>query len=120
MGIESEQQITRDPLVGNLFENLVVLEVLKTRLNQGRLPQLYFTRDSNGNEIDLLCVSDRSLTGIEIKSAATYHASFKKQLLRFHEQVQSLKNRYVIYNGETLSFSDGVRILNFKEASKLL
>ena len=120
LGIESEQQITRDPLVGNLFENLVVLEVLKTRLNQGRLPQLYFTRDSNGNEIDLLCVSDRSLTGIEIKSAATYHASFKKQLLRFHEQVQSLKNRYVIYNGETLSFSDGVRILNFKEASKLL
>jgi len=120
LGIESEQQITRDPLVGNLFENLVVLEILKTRLNQGKLPQLYFTRDSNGNEIDLLYAAGRSLTGIEIKSGSTYHSSFKKQLLRFHDEVKPLENRYVIYNGETLSFSDGIRILNFKEASKVL
>ena len=106
--------------MGNLFANLVVLEVLKTRLNQGKIPQLYFTRDSNGNEIDLLHVSGRSLTGVEIKSSATYHASFKKQLVRFHEQVKSLKNRYVVYSGEPLSFSDGIRILNFNDSFKVV
>ncbi len=120
LGIESVQQVSRDPLVGNLFENLVVLEILKSRLNQGKAPQIYFMRDSNGNELDLLFLADRSINGIEIKSSATYHTSFKKQLVRFHEQVTPLKGRFVIYNGDSQSLSDNIRLLNFVEASSVL
>ncbi|MDQ8187426.1 DUF4143 domain-containing protein [Pelagicoccus sp. SDUM812002] len=47
LGIERVEQVTRDPLVGSLFENLVVLEALKIRYNQGLVPNLYFYRDSN-------------------------------------------------------------------------
>jgi predicted AAA+ superfamily ATPase len=36
LGIENKKQITRDPLRGNLFENLVITEALKFRFNQGR------------------------------------------------------------------------------------
>lgn len=54
LGIETEEQVLRDPLVGNLFENLVVLECLKARYKLGKDAALYFFRDSNGNEIDLL------------------------------------------------------------------
>jgi uncharacterized protein len=63
LGIEKPEQVERDPLVGNLFENLVVLEVLKTQYNQGRMAQLYFYRDSNGKEVDLLIPSGRELIG---------------------------------------------------------
>jgi len=42
LGIEKPEQVTRDPLVGQLFENMIVLEALKTRYNQGRSPNLYF------------------------------------------------------------------------------
>lgn len=42
LGIETEDQLARDPLVGNIFENLVVLESVKTRFNQGLAANLYF------------------------------------------------------------------------------
>ena len=67
LDIEKARQVTRDPLVGNLFENLVVLEALKARYNQGLTPNLYFFRDSHGNEIDLLHKSANQLIGVEIK-----------------------------------------------------
>jgi len=54
LGIEHPDQITRDPLVGGIFENMVVIELLKARLNRGAMANLYYYRDSNGNEIDLL------------------------------------------------------------------
>ncbi len=54
LNIENEKQITRDPLRGHLFENMVIAEALKYRLNQGKRSNLYFYRDSKGNEVDLL------------------------------------------------------------------
>ena len=119
LGIEKPEQVTRDPLVGQLFENLVVLEAIKTRYNQGKTPNLYFYRDSHGNEIDLLYANGRNLIGIEIKSASTFHSHFKKMLLRFSEKQQPLKSGYVVYNGEERQFSDGVRAINFRDAGAI-
>lgn len=42
LGIETPEQAARDPLRGALFENLVLLEILKNRLNAGNRPELYF------------------------------------------------------------------------------
>ncbi len=115
LGIEKPEQVTRDPLVGQLFENLIVLEALKTRYNQGQMPNLYFYRDSHGNEIDLLYASGRNLVGIEVKSAATFTPHFKKMLLRFSEKQQTLQSGYVVYNGEARQFSDGIEAINYRD-----
>jgi len=109
LGIETPKQLLRDPLVGGLFENLVVVEALKARTNQGKLPKLYFYRDSHGKEIDLLHEMKRKLTGVEIKSASTYNKAFKKRLLHFDEKVRPLARKFLVYNGEEMDFSDGVR-----------
>lgn len=61
LGIRSPEQISRDPLVGSIFENIVVTECLKARYNRGDIPDLYFFRDSNGREVDLLIPLDRKL-----------------------------------------------------------
>lgn len=114
LGIEKPEQVTRDPLVGQLFENMIVLEALKTRYNQGQIPNLYFYRDSHGNEIDLLYASGRELVGIEVKSSSTFTPHFKKTLLRFSEKQQALQSSYVVYNGEEIQFSDGVKAINFR------
>ena len=73
----------RDPLHGNLFENMVVADALKERFNQGRDPSLYFWRDTNGNEIDLLWERQRELVPMEIKSAMTWNKGFPKAIRRF-------------------------------------
>jgi len=71
LGIDRAEKVGRDPLLGGLFENLVVAEAMKARLNRGTLPHLYFFRDNNGNEVDLLYQKGRSLVPIEIKASRT-------------------------------------------------
>ena len=119
LGIEKPGQVTRDPLVGQLFENMIVLEALKSRFNQGQTPNLYFYRDSHGNEIDLLYASGRELVGIEVKSSSTFTPHFKKSLLRFSEKQQPLQSSYVVYNGEGRQFSDGINAINFRRTSDI-
>ena len=119
LDIEKPDQITRDPLVGNIFENLVILEALKARYNQGRRAGLYFFRDSQGHEIDLLFQSGRQLTGIEIKSASTWHPRFKQALNRFSEKQHPLARSYVIYSGAEQSFSDGLKAIPYDRVATL-
>ncbi|MGL9779333.1 MAG: DUF4143 domain-containing protein [Wolbachia sp.] len=54
LGLERESQLETHYLKGALFENLIVLEIFKKRLNQGLPANLYFWRDRTGHEIDLL------------------------------------------------------------------
>jgi hypothetical protein len=88
LGLETPAQIQRDPLRGHLYENLLIMEVVKNLLNCGRRPQLHFFRDSNGNEVDLLVSSaGRSFTAVEIKSAATFHPEFIKGIEVFRRSI---------------------------------
>ncbi|MEN9423235.1 MAG: hypothetical protein RL122_618 [Pseudomonadota bacterium] len=71
IGITQPAYLPTHPLRGNLFENLVVLEVLKTLHNAGAKPNLSFYRDANHNEADLLLETGDKLQLLEIKSAQT-------------------------------------------------
>ncbi len=119
LDIEKASQVTRDPLWGSLFENLVVLEALKARYNQGLTANLYFFRDYQGNEVDLLYKSGSALMGVEIKAAATWHGSFKKGLRRFADTNAALMCQYVVYSGEPMAFSDGVEAVNYTRVATL-
>ena len=87
LGIESAEQLAFDKMRGHLFENLIVVELLKRRLNEGKESNLYFYRDSNQNEVDILVNNGSSLDAIEVKSAMTYNPSFEKALLKVNEWV---------------------------------
>ncbi|MEM9081723.1 MAG: ATP-binding protein [Verrucomicrobiota bacterium] len=119
LGITKPDQISRDPLVGNIFENLIVTEALKTRANQGADPDLHFFRDSNGNEIDLLTGPPKNLTAIEIKSAATYNPAFLKGFRSFEKNNAPLKNKHLVYNGDTLHLPENTQGWNFKDTANL-
>ena len=56
---------------GQFFETFVVSEIIKSYYNQGIEPPIYFYRDTNQKEIDLLIEYDRTLYPIEIKTSAT-------------------------------------------------
>ncbi len=119
LGIEKSEQVTRDPLVGSLFENLVVLEALKARFHRGLSPNLYFFRDSHGNEIDLLHKSGSNLKGSEIKSASTYHSSFKKGLLHFSKNMTALAKSSIVYSGDGMTFSDNTEAVPYTMVERI-
>ena len=113
LGLTEPEQVTRDPLVGAIFENLVVMECLKTRFNQGRMAELYFFRDSNRNEVDLITRNGRDLTAIEIKSAQTFRSTHLKGLRRFSNLSSHVHDCILVYNGDAYALSDGTRAIPF-------
>jgi predicted AAA+ superfamily ATPase len=120
LGIERVDQVSRDPLIGGLFENLVVVEALKSRLNRGAQPNLYYFRDQRGLEIDLLFQTGRQLCPVEIKSGMTYDKSFAKNLLGFCDIAPSASKPTLIYAGEQEAKVDGVSFRNYKDIHKLV
>jgi hypothetical protein len=100
LGIETSEHAARDPLRGGLYENFVILEILKSFYNFGKLPHLYFYRDTHGNEIDLVIEKQRKLIPIEIKSAATFSPHFIQGIQKFKAITQNrCQDGYVLYNG---------------------
>ncbi len=71
LGIHSAGMLALHPLRGALFETWVVGEFVKTRCNAGQPANLYFWRDNNGLESDLLFESGTKLQPVEIKSGRT-------------------------------------------------
>jgi predicted AAA+ superfamily ATPase len=80
LGIQTPAQALRDPLYGALFENLVVIECLKHRYNNGLRSNLNFYRDSAGNEVDLLLEQAAEFYALEIKGGATVNPDYFKGL----------------------------------------
>ena len=92
---------------------MIILEVLKSLLNQGKRPDLYFYRDSNGNEVDLLIRTHQGLLPIEIKSSATFNPQFLKGIKQFRQASPAcLEDAYVLYNGSDRLQVDNVKIRN--------
>jgi len=121
LGIKNPEQAARDPLMGNLFENMVILEILKAQLNAGGQKELYYFRDSKGFEIDLLIPAEgRKIIPVEIKAAQTYHADFAKNISKFMQISPDAIDPTVIYSGEDTFKSNGINFLNFKKAATLI
>ncbi len=113
LGIHTEEQASRDPLRGNLYENLVIADIVKGALNRGIRPEVYFYRDSHGTEIDLLIRENGELIPVEIKSAATFSTDFVKGLERFRALgAGRVAAGAVLYNGDQRFGIRGVRIFN--------
>jgi predicted AAA+ superfamily ATPase len=120
LGIEKASQVARDPLLGGLFENMVVVEAMKTRFNSGRTPNLYYFRDQRGMEIDLLVDDARRLLPIEIKSAMTYDLSFGKNLLSFCRITKQASSPTVVFTGEQRAYSNNIQFINYRDLAECI
>ena len=120
LDINSPSQVARDPLIGSIYENLIVSEFLKTRLNAGLRPNLYFYRDAHGFEIDLILDIKRRPLPIEIKSAMTYTPALTKNLQQFYQNAatQALTPA-LVYSGENLGVFQGVKVININSVPEV-
>ena len=96
---------------GQVFENLVVTELMKEELNQGNKAAFYFWRDSNQSEVDLLQEKDGKLIAIEIKASETFHNGFLKGLKKFQKVAAHVEPK-LIYAGQMMHQRDGIQISN--------
>lgn len=119
LDIQNPKQLSTHYLRGNLFENLVIVELLKRRFNKAQLSNLYFFRDSNKNEVDCI-MEDTELKAIEIKSAKSFSNSFIDGLKTFSRFSDMKKgNGIVVYGGEeNFTFKD-FKIISWKNLDNM-
>ena len=68
---QSGESVSVGAQAGALLENFAVSEILRTYYNAGKEPYLYYYRNVDNKEIDLLIEHDQKLHPIKIKKAAT-------------------------------------------------
>lgn len=115
LDIESPRQLYRDKMRGNIFENFVVMEAVKHRMNAGKDGGVFFYRDSNKNEVDLLVKEEGEITALEIKSAQTYSNSFANILEKLPEWIKTpVRRSAVVYAGDFENKAGKIDIINYK------
>ena len=63
--------LEKGAMSGAFFESFVFSEIYKSFLNQGKEPPVFYYRDKDQKEIDLLLYQNGILTPIEVKKAAS-------------------------------------------------
>jgi predicted AAA+ superfamily ATPase len=117
LGIEKKEQVATHFLRGALFENLVILELLKSRTNQGLPANLSFWRDGVGHEIDCVVEEKNKLKAFEIKSAATLNCDFVKDLKYFSKLHKNKVEEYLVYGGNVGGEYLGTELVSLKSLS---
>jgi uncharacterized protein len=115
LGISSAQQLSTHALRGAIFENWVIIEVLKAMYNQGTTPEVYFFRDHSGNEVDLLITIDGMTHAIEIKSGETLNASYFDGLDKLEQLAKTAcQTRHLVYAGNEALTRHNVQVHGWK------
>ena len=111
IGIENAGQLATHPLRGALFENAVVAEALKHRLNRGRQPDLRFFQDAKGLSCALLYPTDHGIAAIDVTAGATIATDSFRSVHRVAGLVPGVSQEIVVYGGtvrQTRSDSEAI------------
>ena len=121
LGIETTEQVARDPLHGNLFENLVILETLKSAWNQNMPTEFFYFRTESGIELDLLFKNEGCWNAVEIKSSSTVNTDYFKNFTKVASipEFESMK-KILVYSGDNIESFKGCRCVNYKDAGKIV
>jgi len=125
LGLTTPTELSKHYLVGGLFENFIIVELKKYILNHSKSAKLYFYRDSNGNEVDLLIDGGLFQIPVEIKSGATFSAEFLKgleywsKLKRGQLHTKKALSGFVVYNGVNAHKTQSYELLKWNNLSSL-
>ncbi len=120
LGIKKPAELISYYQFGNLFENFIISDLIKSNYNYGEVGNFYFWQDNHKNEIDLIIEQGGRMNIVEIKSAHTFHSEFIKNLEKFCQWEKNKPIRkFLIYGGdETMQFK-GVKIISWRSLRSL-
>ena len=104
---------------GSLFENAIISELLKNRLNQAKNQTLYFWQDSNKNEVDLLEEIGQEINLFEMKYSMTITKEHLKNLQLFRNISQIEGENYLIYAGDFPQIRSEGKVESWKKITEL-
>ncbi len=118
LGIKKWSELNHHGYRGPLVENFIITELLKNRYNKGQRSNLFYWRDSSGNEVDVLIDNGSTQIPVEIKSAATLNMDFFKGL-NYWEKLTGQTGGIMVYSGEGSKTYKNFSVFNWKDISGL-
>ncbi|MFM7851781.1 MAG: ATP-binding protein [Flammeovirgaceae bacterium] len=118
LGIKNSTELVNHGYRGPLFENFIITELTKNRYNQGKRSNLFYWRDSSGNEIDVLIDEGSIQIPVEIKSAATLNMDFFKGL-HYWEKLTGQKGGHLVFTGESTRIHKDFIVNNWRDVKDL-
>ena len=119
LGIYSLEGLQKSNYYGAIFENFIVSEIIKNRKNKEQFGEVYFYRDSTGNEVDVLIENEGNLIPIEIKSAGKIQKEHHKNL-KWFQKVFRQDGGVLLYAGnENESFPNEIEQLSWTNVKDL-
>jgi predicted AAA+ superfamily ATPase len=119
LNLQNSDILRTHPMRGALFETWVVSELTKRRFNQGLLSNLYFWRDQQGLEVDVLIEQNDELIPIEIKSGTTLNADFFTGLNSWQALSNNASHGWLLYGGDQSQPRSTLTVLGWKEVGKM-
>ncbi len=119
LGIRSHEHLALHPMRGAIFESFIISEFLKSRYNRGQPPDLYFWRDNNGLEADIVFERGTKLQPVEIKSGQTITGDYIRagqRAARF--AAEEALQPWLIYGGDDSYERNGVTIMSWRDCEK--
>ncbi|NLE34998.1 MAG: ATP-binding protein [Bacteroidales bacterium] len=102
LGINSENQVRTYHLKGALFENLIITDLVKSKLHKGVNPRFFFWQNKTKQEIDLIIDNPQGPVPFEIKSGMTMNEYYFTNLKYWQKLTgEKPENMSVIYGGDT-------------------
>jgi predicted AAA+ superfamily ATPase len=98
LGIREKKELVNSHFRGALFENYIIMELLKQKQNAGSAAGFYYWKENNGLEIDLLIDNGTTLIAHEIKASATFNESLLKGFYQW-KKLTGTDEGVLLYNG---------------------
>lgn len=121
LGIRTDEQLATHPQRGAMFETLIVGEAIKARYNAGHAADIYFWRDNNGLEADLIFEAGNRLQTAEIKSGATVTGDYIRagqKSCRFAGDEATTP--WLVYGGDECYLRSGVDVIGWRTVTHRL
>jgi predicted AAA+ superfamily ATPase len=113
LGLHDRATLMNSPNLGNLFETMIVTDVLKRFLHFGQMPSMYYLRTRDGLEVDLVVELGQKLHLFEIKSSMTIFPRHASSLLRIVGDLKSSVKASAIVSASTSSFHVQNAVYNY-------
>jgi predicted AAA+ superfamily ATPase len=101
-------QLVHSPFRGHRFENMVIMEAVKSFAGKGERAPCYFYRTASGLEIDLIVDHGDRLRAYEIKFSSTPTTEMTRSLIQFKTEYSVLHASLLTLCPKHLPLSKGV------------
>ena len=120
LGIHNQSHVASHPLRGQIFENLIIADILKGKLHQRKNNNLYFYRTYKKEEIDLIFDGVSEVKALEIKSSATFTPRQTKELQKFREEFAENVSGALFLSELNGSNYKGIQLCSFESLVELV